>query len=260
MTRKSTLFALAAIGTVALAGVAQAGPITYKVSPIGLTNAQNAETAFLSTLQEFTTENFENVGGFTGEKTGGLTSSVAINEQFLSISTTVGGFTSVKQGTGGACNNAHMGYSCDAGLAVLDGTKNPFSGRFNTTPTGGNNWLDSFDAMDFLFEVADGNNAVGFFITDPNDAGGRFDFFTSDGSVSLDIDDIFGKSLGSGAVFYVSFTSVLDIESIRITTGNEDPNDGFGIDGVTVGRVPEPGTLALLGLGLLGIGLMRRRG
>jgi hypothetical protein len=37
-------------------------------------------------------------------------------------------------------------------------------------------------------------------------------------------------------------------------------NDGYGIDDVTVGRVPEPGTLALLGLGLLGVGLMRRRG
>ena len=40
---------------------------------------------------------------------------------------------------------------------------------------------------------------------------------------------------------------------------SNNPNDGYGIDNITVANVTEPGTLALFALGLLGIGLSLSR-
>jgi hypothetical protein len=46
-----------------------------------------------------------------------------------------------------------------------------------------------------LFEPKAGVNAVGFFINDPNDSGGRFSFTLADSEVSLDFGSIFGGGL-----------------------------------------------------------------
>jgi hypothetical protein len=99
-------------------------------------------------------------------------------------------------------------------------------------------------------------NAIGFYVSDPNDVNGTFGIELSNGSVHT-VSDIFGGGKSSGALFYVTFTSSTDITGLLMMANAS--NDGYGIDDVTVGRVPEPGTLALLGLGLLGVGLMRRR-
>ena len=57
---------------------------------------------------------------------------------------------------------------------------------------------------------------------------------------------------GSGGIgsFFVAGGSVLDVYFV---------NEQFYISGMEISAVPEPGTLALFGAGLLGLGLIRRR-
>ncbi|MCP1677166.1 hypothetical protein J2T57_004340 [Natronocella acetinitrilica] len=219
--------------------------LTWSISGEGETAAKEAEAAFKAGLAPgYITEDFES---FTVNTT-------ADTDLPTSINTSVGDFTQVQAGSGGICEQ----YNSCSGLLILDNASSEYGGRFNTTDKPGSQWLDSNDSRELLFEPIGGVNSVGFFITDPNDAGGLFDFTLTDGtSTSLFIKDLFEGSMGNGKVFYLTFFASSDISSIKIATNNRD--DGFGIDDVTVGRVPEPATLGMLGLGLIGLAAAARR-
>lgn len=220
---------------------ANAAPV-LKISGEGAANANAAQASFLSTLQPgyAPPEDFESYDVATD-----------FNDQMTSFATSVGTFDVTQPAFNSptdSCNDE--GFQCGAGLAVLNADETPFNGRFATSPS---QWLDSMDAQSVKFTPDADNNAVGFFMTDPNDAGGRFSIDGFDFAFS----DVFGKSLGSGGLFYISLYDGEGLDSFEIHSN--DPNDGYGIDDVTVGRVPEPGTLALLGLGLAGLGFSYRR-
>jgi hypothetical protein len=240
MNKKSMFATTLAAAALLLSGATFAAPINVSISPVGtagdMTAPRAAEAAFLASINYGLTETFE---GF------------AVNTQGLSLSSAVGDFTMTTAGSGGLCAP-----TCADGVKILDAANSPFSGRFNTT-VGGSKWLDSFDARVFDLTPIPGINAIGFYITDPNDSGGRFSFSVAGGAINVSFADIFGAALANGRVYYLSFTSADDITGLTIFANSS--NDGFGIDNVTVGRVPEPGTLALLGLGLLGAGFARRR-
>jgi hypothetical protein len=211
------------------------------VSAQGLANATSAEASFLATLNGYTTETFE---GFTA------------GTQSASFLTSVGTFKLKAAGSTGTCST--LGYTCSK-LGILDdgiSAPDPFSGRFGIN---GKNYLDSFDAIETDFLLKNGfYNSVGFYLTDPNDVNGRFSVTTLDNDlVEFSYADILGGDQPSGRVFYISVYADAGIKSLFF---DKDTNkDGYGIDNVTIGNVPEPGSLALLGLGLVGLGFAPRQ-
>lgn len=234
---------LAIIATGLLFGASplvSAAPI-LSISGQGSTAAGQAETDFLAGLQGgYITEDFDDNTFYT----------VGAQSQTIVSNAGVGSFTSVTAGSGGLCDS--QGYSCDDGLAVLDSDASPFGGRYSVSP---DNWLDSMDARELEISPTAGYNAMGFYMTDPNDSGGRF----SIGGVDFNFSDIFGSALGNGQIFYITLIDQAGLGDVSIFSNNSD--DGYGLDNVTVGTVavPEPSTLALFGLGLLGFGLARKR-
>ncbi|WP_417522092.1 PEP-CTERM sorting domain-containing protein [Marinobacter sp.] len=233
---KNMATAVAALMIAGSIGTAAAAPV-INISAEGSSAAQAAEAAFLGNLNAgYITETFDS--GYT------------VGAQSTSINSLagVGMFTMDVAGAGGACDSAP--YSCSAGLAVLDTATSPYSGRFDISP---DNWLDSMDAQEMTISPAGGYTAMGFYMTDPNDAGGRF----SIGGVNFSFADVFGSALGNGKVFYISLYDDSGLGDLTIYANNS--NDGYGLDNVTIGTVPEPGTLALMGLGLIGLVLVRNK-
>jgi hypothetical protein len=65
---------------------------------------------------------------------------------------------------------------------------------------------------------------------------------------------------GSWSIFAGNFTATSLITTVKFTSVSPDGTIGNFLDDVKVtAKVPEPATLALMGLGLLGLGFRRRR-
>lgn len=253
---KTFLKTLLASSVLAVAGSAGAANISVSVN----NDAVAAESAYLASLSgPKVVENFNALGG--SPDLGGSNDHNRWENKGSSFDTAVGTFTMEQAGQSGP-GNPH------SDELMIEGDRSGEFGRnFGLDPGPQGLWLDSNDAqsVSWYFGGPLANttfNTFGFYLSDAADISGNLTLTFADGnSTSFGSNFVQGES--NGNLKYVVVTSTEAIAGGTFTLNNSTTNDGWGIDNVTIGTIatvlPEPGTLMLMGIGLLGLGAARRR-
>jgi len=262
---------LLATGLLAAAS-AQAGTVSINVTDFY--DDPSVGTNFIGSLNTIVaSEDFNDLNELGGLEGGGVAVSDGSNHQGSwearsdsgVINTRVGTFTLNTEGQGGSnlFNKELMIESNQTGEFGREVLSDNHNVENVTKPN--DFWLDSNDAVKVTWDiyngVAEDFNAIGFYLADASDQGATLTLTLADNTTFMtelataELDDENPSSLK-----FVSITSDMNIVNAKLTfDNNRDTNDGWGIDNVTLGKLPEPGTLLLMGLGLLGLGAARRR-
>lgn len=231
------------------AGVASAASINVSVS-----SSATAEADFLASLYSVSaTENFDGFAPNGNASHGNANQQYNWEDRASVYSTNVGTFELMTAGQ--SSGNPHNDQ-----LMIESSQTGEFGRQVLGSP---GFWLDSNDAREVVWTLgaplSGSFNAFGFHLADASDISANLTLAFADGSMTyVDMATIMYPE-ANGNLKYVTVTSDMSILGGTLTFANTSGNDGWGIDNVTVGNLPEPGTLLLMGLGLLGLGAARRR-